>query len=236
MSRLYDEALLDAQKIREVAEQSAKDRILETITPQIRSMINNRILFEQDLEFSGLEDEEAIDQEEESFDSIVDRMPDVDLDDEVMSAAADAAISVYAAGDVNIELENESPESSDDDEEQSIISDEVMSEAFMKLIRKDFLPNKELSEKIDKLSKRTQKLKRLMSVLGESRLPNKKRRRLELSFISLIKEAVSLQHDLRHSERGSQHLEQKLNSTIKEMREMSSKYKKNIFDFLMKTK
>jgi hypothetical protein len=41
-----------------------------------------------------------------------------------------------------------------------------------------------------------------------------------------------LQHDLRHSERGSQHLEQKLISTIKEMREMSSKYKRNIFDFL----
>ena len=231
MSRLYDEALLDAQKIREVAEQSAKERVLEAITPQIREMINNRILFEQDSDLVDFNEEEPDDDSELRFDSIVDKMPDVDLDDDVMSAAADAAISVYAAGDVNIEVENELPESSGDEKDE-IMLDDVMSEAFMKLIRKDFFPDKELSEKIDKLSTRTQKLKSIMSVLSESRLSGTKRRRLELSFISLIKEAVSLQYDLKHSERGSQRLEQKLNSTIKEMREMSSKYKRNIFDFL----
>jgi hypothetical protein len=237
MSRLYDEALLDAQKIREIAEQSAKDRIMESITPQIRKMINNRILFEQEEDYDAFDDDDddlAPDLPTDDgldLDSIVDHMPDIDLDDDAMKAAETAAIAVYATGDVNIEVENESSDNPEDDAE-SIISDEVMSEAFMKLVRQDFLPDREISEKIDRLSRKTLKLKKLMGALRESRLSREKRRRLELSFISLIKEAVSLQHDLRHSGRGSQRLEQKLISTIKEMREMSSKYKRNIFDFL----
>tara|TARA_R110000824_G_scaffold41100_6_gene122617 strand:+ start:81 stop:1733 length:1653 start_codon:yes stop_codon:yes gene_type:complete len=233
MSRLYDEALLDAQKIREIAEQSAKDRIMESITPQIRKMINNRILFEQEEEFIDFDEEDAdlSTDDDLDLDTIVDYMPDVDLDDDSMKAAEDAAIAVYAAGDVNIEVENESPDSPEEDAE-SIISDEVMSEAFMKLVQQDFLPDREISEKINRLSQKSLKLKKLMGALRESSLSGEKRRRLELSFISLIKEAVSLQHDLRHSGRGSQRLEKKLNSTIKEMREMSSKYKRNIFDFL----
>ena len=47
MSSIYQEALLDAQKIRETAEDAARDKIMESITPQIREMINSRILFEQ---------------------------------------------------------------------------------------------------------------------------------------------------------------------------------------------
>ena len=36
---LYDEALADAKKIREVAEESAKQKILESETPKIRELI-----------------------------------------------------------------------------------------------------------------------------------------------------------------------------------------------------
>lgn len=130
MSRLYDEALLDAKKIREIAEQSAKDRIMESITPQIRKMINDRILFEQeDVELEDEEEAFPLDEPVDEFDSgveidsIVDQMPDIDLDNDtaekVMDAAADAAISVYAAGDVNIEIEQEDDEG--DDEEMHVL-------------------------------------------------------------------------------------------------------------------
>lgn len=235
MSKIYEEALLDAKKIRDAAEQAAKDRIMESITPQIRQMINNRILFEQD-ELDPFEDdaepEAAPDAQPADggldFDSIVDNMPDVDVGDDMMDAAADAAISVYAAGDVNIDLE----QGDDDDEEEGLMTDLALSEAFAKLIRSDFAVDKGLARRIERLSERTEKLSAVLSVLSESKISNAKQRRLELGFISLVKEGVSLQHELKHSGRGSQRLEQKLNSTIKEMREMSSKYKRNIFDFL----
>jgi len=236
MSKIYEEALLDAKKIRDAAEQAAKDQIMESITPQIRQMINNRILFEQEdlvddeemespvMEFEPMEPESDLD-----LDSIVDSIPsDVDLGDDVMDAATDAAVSVYAAGDVNIEVEQEDSDADDDD----LMTDIAIAESFARLLRDDFVPSNSLTERIEKLSQSATKLKEIMNIVREGRVSRHQQRRLELSFISLVKEGVSLQNDLKHSGRGSQHLQQKLNSTIKEMREMSGKYKRNIFDFL----
>ena len=241
MSRLYDEALLDAKKIREIAEQSAKDRIMESITPQIRKMINDRILFEQeDVELEDEEEAFPLDEPVDEFDSgveidsIVDQMPDIDLDNDtaekVMDAAADAAISVYAAGDVNIEIEQEDDEG--DDEEMGLMTDKTMAEAFASLVRNDFVEDSKLAKRITTLEEKVTKLRDVMSVVKEGKVTQNQQHRLELSFVSLIREAVSLQSDLKRSGRGSQRLEKRLNSTIKEMREMSNKYKKNIFDFL----
>ena len=235
MSKLYEEALLDAKKIREAAEQAAKDRIMESITPQIRQMINNRILFEQEAVEDIMVDPDEIEpiefdapaEEEFSLDTIVDSMPDGDLADDAMDAAAQAAVAVYADGDVNIEVEQE-----DEDEDDGLMTDLSLAESFAKLVRDDFVPDTKLAARIDALNERVKKLSEVMNVISESKLNAAQKRRLEISFISLVKEAVSLQQELKHSGRGSQRLDQKLNSTIKEMREMSSNYKKNIFDFL----
>lgn len=237
MSKLYEEALLDAKKIKEAAEQAAKDRIMESITPQIRQMINNRILFEQEAVDDIMVDPDDIDpiefdvpaEEEFSLDSIVDNMPDGDLEDDTMDAAAQAAVAVYADGDVNIEVEQEFE---DDDDENGLMTDLSLAESFAKLVRDDFVPDSRIAAKIDSLDARVKKLSEVLSVIKENKLTNAQQRRLEISFVSLVKEAVSLQQELKHSGRGSQRLDQKLNSTIKEMREMSSNYKKNIFDFL----
>lgn len=239
MSKLYEEALLDAKKIKEAAEQAAKDRIMESITPQIRQMINNRILFEQDTTDDIAVDPDDIDpiefdtpaEEEFSLDAIVDSMPDGDLADDDIDAAARAAVSVYADGDVNIEVEQEL-EDDDDDEDHGLMTDLSLAESFAKLVRNDFVPDTKLAARIGALNSRVKKLSEVMNVISESKLNAAQKRRLEISFISLVKEAVSLQQELKHSGRGSQRLDQKLNSTIKEMREMSSNYKKNIFDFL----
>ena len=43
-NKLYEEALVDAKKIREVAEENAKKVILESVTPKIREFIESQIL------------------------------------------------------------------------------------------------------------------------------------------------------------------------------------------------
>ena len=233
MSKIYEEALLDAKKIRDAAEQAAKDQIMESITPQIRQMINNRILFEQgemddeeEMTSSTMDLEPPEADDDLDFNTIVDSMPDVDLGDEVMDAATDAAVSVYAAGDVNIELEQS------EDDEDDLMTDIAIAESFARLVRHDFIPSSRLAERVERFQSTAAKLKEIMNIVRESRLSSDQQRRLELSFVSLVKEGVSLQNDLKYSGRGSQRLQQKLISTIKEMREMSSKYKRNIFDFL----
>ena len=239
MSTVYDEAVLDAKKIREAAERAARDRIMETITPQIREMINNRILSEQDdLDDDDLEDDDFgsdtdFGGDDLDLDSIVDSMPDVDVgydeDDAVALAdkTASGSVVVNAAGDVNVYAGDNSDDGNDF---------EMMGEAaagmLAKLVNRDFKNSRRIDEKVSVLQKRVRRLHDVMTVLREGKLTKQQQKRLEISFITCVKDAVSLQTEMRSSGRGSQHLQAKLNSTIKEMREMSSKYKKNIFDFL----
>ena len=234
MSSIYQEALLDAQKIRETAEDAARDKIMESITPQIREMINSRILFEQP-EFEGEDDAEDFEttfdvEDDLDFDSIVDSMPDVDVgvqDQAATSAAEKAAssVAVYASGDVNINV-------SEDDDDENLVLDESGSDAFARLVSRDFVASRNLDRKITRLQERVRKLRDLWSAINERVLTPKQKERLELSFISCVKDGLSLQREAILSGRGSQRLEEKLISIIKEMREMSSKYKRNIFDFL----
>ena len=43
MSSLYKDAIADARKLRETAEQNAKNRIIEAVTPKLRRMIARQI-------------------------------------------------------------------------------------------------------------------------------------------------------------------------------------------------
>ena len=227
MANIYDEAVLDAKKIREAAEVAARNKVMESITPQIREMINNRILSEQE-EFT---DDDSEDDLGFDFDAVMDGMPETN--EEEFSTALNTTtdrmspVSVFANGDVNIAVEDE-----DDEYENDLITDNSIVETFSYLVKQDFVANPSLANRVKSLSERVKKLKDVVSVVRESRLNKRQMQRLEIGFIGCVKEAFSLRSDLEQSGRGSQHLVKKLNSTIMEMREMSSKYKKNIFDFL----
>ena len=43
-SNLYKQAIADAKMLREIAEQNAKNAIIESITPKIRDLIESQIL------------------------------------------------------------------------------------------------------------------------------------------------------------------------------------------------
>ena len=69
-NNLYEEAIADAKKLRELAEQNAKNAIIESITPKIRELIESQIMGEVDeseLEVDILEEvanDAAVDNEE----------------------------------------------------------------------------------------------------------------------------------------------------------------------------
>jgi hypothetical protein len=48
MPNLYDEAIADAKALKEMAERNARNKIIESISPQIRRMVERQILAEQD--------------------------------------------------------------------------------------------------------------------------------------------------------------------------------------------
>ena len=72
-SKIFEEAIADAKKLKEVAEDNAKKAILEAVTPRIREFIEDQLL-EADAEEESSVDEEAAEDDRE----------DKDLDEEVV--------------------------------------------------------------------------------------------------------------------------------------------------------
>ena len=88
-TNLYQEAIAEAKQLKEMAEQSAKNKIIEAITPQIRSLVESRLLGELD------------DMDSDSDDLEVGSMMDDDEEDDVEvemgssdDSLGDSAISV----------------------------------------------------------------------------------------------------------------------------------------------
>ena len=91
MSKLFEEAIADAKKLKEVAEENAKKAILESVTPQIREFIEEQLL------------EEKEDQNEDDGD------PDPDpLEEEVYLDEGALASLVELIGEENLDSLNES--------------------------------------------------------------------------------------------------------------------------------
>ena len=136
---LYDEAVADAHKLRELAEETAKNRIVEAVMPEIRNLVNRRILGE-DLE----------DMESEEDDYMSDEDLGVDLMDlsgqgpsqsdethvDLSTSGNSPNVGIEVTGDVNINLEVETEEDSD----ELVLSDQ-MAEALTRLIKGEEISN-----------------------------------------------------------------------------------------------
>ena len=92
-STLFDEAIADAKNLREVAEQNAKNAIVEAITPKIKEFIEDQLI-----EGSGVS-RESLGEDEHVLNDIVNSMfsesgddsadEDVVLDEDAISALVD---------------------------------------------------------------------------------------------------------------------------------------------------
>ena len=94
MSKLFEEAIADAKKLKEVAEENAKKAILESVTPQIREFIEEQLL-------EG-EEESAKDKEVEEDEALE------NLDEEVYLDEGALASLVNLIGEENLDSLNES--------------------------------------------------------------------------------------------------------------------------------
>ena len=66
MSKIFEDAIADAKKLREVAEENAKKAILEAVTPRIREFIEDQLLED----YTKEADEEMYEDDEETEDSM----------------------------------------------------------------------------------------------------------------------------------------------------------------------
>ena len=221
---LYDEAIADAQKLRELAEETAKNRVVEAVMPKIRDMVNRRILGEQ-----MLEDEEEVDVEmtDAPVDDAGPPAEDADLLGAMLAPAAPAIdvavddefeeevesmVNVSAQGDVNISLNVEE----DEDEEEEILTD-TMAEALGRLIRGEVKVKSTTAERVIALERRVHKIKTLRSLIKEGTLNKTQKKRLEFTFLHCVREAINLRGKVILTEQDTQgKLERRLTTIIKD--------------------
>ena len=84
-SNIYTEALSEAKKLREVAEQNAKNAIIEAVTPKIREFIDNQLMETEDFKDESVEDliSEAIGEKSKDNESELNM---VELDESALTA------------------------------------------------------------------------------------------------------------------------------------------------------
>lgn len=131
MSSLYRDAIADARKLREAAEQNAKNRIIDAVTPKLRQLIEAQINEEDDL----LDDDMAGDTDLVSTDDFVDLLQDEEPDTVAPAEPMDldmGSMDIESDGLGSLEIKDDSADISldmadgfDDDEESSSEEEET---------------------------------------------------------------------------------------------------------------
>ena len=121
MSSLYKDAIADARKLREVAEQNAKNRIIEAVTPKLRQMIERQILegdelLDDTLDGDLLDTEDAMDMLDDEEEPAMAPAKPMELGPEPMAMASDGLGSVEIVDD---EMDIDQMGADEDDEESS---------------------------------------------------------------------------------------------------------------------
>lgn len=237
---LYEEAIAEARRLTEMAEQNAKNKIIEAVTPQIRMLIERELMGDDDELDDELDDSDDDDSLEDEVPGGAGSADIATLDLDALSPAPQSAASPSGAsvkmngGTVEVSVDGVkvevNPERPHDDE---ILLDQTVSETLSRLMSGRKKRNI-FQERLNKLRVNVAVLKKALSEAKAVGTIDQKRSVANI-FESLAREAITLQSQviLTHENTGGRSLETKLvSSIIKEMKDMSRRNNKNAFDFL----
>jgi hypothetical protein len=195
MSSLYKDAIADARKLRETAEQNAKNRIIEAVTPKLRRMIERQIN-EGDEEFvDSTTDLDGLLDTPEAMDMLDDEV-DMELpEDEPMSMTSDS-MDMDSDGFASVEVvpdEEEEPSIEDESQNKSVhVNITVEGKKNHQLRRRAILLVKALSEakSVGQRKKIRKQIVRLRSqlIITESR----QNKRLANNLLVILKESNTM--------------------------------------------
>lgn len=242
---LYEEAIAEARRLTEMAEQNAKNKIIDAVTPQIRRLIEQELSGDDDDmdDLGDIEDSGEVETDTVSFDldSIAGQpasvaAPPVSPKAPAPSLKMDGGEIEITVGGTKIEIEPADGAEGDEDmgDQDNLLLDEPVMEALERMVAGSRAGRSALRAKLEKLHGRTELLRQAMAEAKKTGSRSQKRR-LAGIFETLAREAVALRKQviLTESSAGGRTPETKLiNSIIKEMKDMSRRNGKNVFDFL----
>lgn len=207
-STLYKEALLEVDELKRMAEENAKNKIIEAVTPQIRRMVESQLLGERKVDEL---DELITDEEVETLDMSIPSLPPPPA--EPVSAAPKIKIDVQ--GDLNIEMEDTDLGGDDD---------LIMGQQVSDVVESYILGKRSPKHRINELTRKTKTLSKLLKTINLTEASNAQKKIATLYYAKLLDEAVSLASSgIIIEESVDLGLLGQLKTTIKEIRQMANR-------------
>lgn len=235
-SNLYKEALFEVDELKRMAEENAKNKIIEAVTPKIRHMIEAQLLGEKKIDdlddFDEDEDEDEVgelaigsddfelDMSSDLIDSspepvinqVIDSLPSLNADP---TPEAAPRIKIDVQGDLNIDM---------DAEEESVEDDLILGRQLGDVVEGYILGKRQPAIRIKELARKTATLSKMFeSASIKNASPTQKKIAL-LYYAKLLEEAVSLvTSGIIIEESVGLGLLSQLKTTIKEIRQMANR-------------
>jgi hypothetical protein len=207
-TNLYKEAIAEAQQLKLLAEQNAKNKIIEALTPRIQAMVESQLLSEQ-------EEIQLVDVESPVAELVSDELLDDEADEE-------ASIIVNAQGDVNLSVSESLPKIRKNLRNQKAQIANSMSSDQNKL-----------AERIAKLRGKVRRMDALLSEVNASALSRQQKSVIKRSYQKLLSEVITLRSEvIVSSSNESQGNRLAIFETLKEMNIMTTKRSRAIFNQL----
>jgi len=216
-TNLYREAIAEARQLKELAEQSAKNKIIDALTPRIQAMVEAQLLADDEIAAVPDFEEDAVlaaltppSEEEEEV---------VTLDVPNAEVENDAAVVVNAAGDVHFSV----PDS---------LSQESKS-AMGALINGSSQPtaSKNLAERNNLLRRKVRRLDALLEGIRASDLSENQRAVIKKSYVKLLDEVLALRKAAL-TEANNKRTRHAIFTTLKEINQMTRRRSSAIFSHL----
>ena len=220
---LYKEAIAEAKQLKELAEQNAKNKIIEALTPRIQAMVESQLLSEQqEIEIEDLDlDDDDLAMSAIEIPSLDAALADELIDDDESDSGSDveASVIINAQGDVNVAV-------------QEAVKNNVKN--IKEVIKNSTSSNgNRLANKIAKLQTKVRRMDALLESIDASALSRKQRAVIKQSYQKLLGEILSLRSEaIIISESGGEGHRLQLFNTLKEMNNMTKNRSRAIFNQL----
>jgi hypothetical protein len=176
---LYTEALLEVEDLKRMAEENAKNKIIEAVTPRIRSLIESQLLNEEEADELVIGDLEI-----GSVDDTLDAEDVIDLSIppavEVVPPAAAPKIAIDVQGDLNIDLDEETAD------------DLLLGQGLSDVVENYILNKRNFKGRVKALAENVAKLKVVLQDTDLRKASPAKVNIAALYYAKLVNEAVSL--------------------------------------------
>ena len=166
---LYEEAIADAKKLKQMAEEDAKNRIIDAITPRIRQLIEKKILGEDALEMA-IDDLDSDPASDDASAPPEMAMPDPDGASGVQDKPV---VKIDPDGPVSVDLGDFEVEFGSDDSDDDIVLDGEMAEIFKRSLG---VSDQNLSEAVQDLSEKVVLVKEALQISRETGTTEQKKK------------------------------------------------------------